>query len=469
MISFKTKFLSLFLLSGFISLAQSDLTLYNFNSLPQTLHVNPAMPQQTKVWVGLPGISGVHTHFQNTGFTLAELIPTGSNINDQIRDIADQLDGESYLSLNQDINLLGIGFKAGRGFFTLGATQTINLRVGYPVDVLRFISYKEGDPITGLSFNEFDYESMVRTNFYLGYQHKFMKNRLTVGARGKYIFGQQHSEVQRMSASLDASSPFETKLRTDVVVRSSGLADLLDPDLDPSLDPAGLALTDNNGVAFDFGAHFLVNRKLSVSFSVLDLGSIEWKDGNETYVSNGEFTYNGIELDLADQDFDGVIDALTDSIVDIFGFDTISNADPYTVRLPTRIFAGATYRLHPKHGVGILYHGKLGLDDNFQSDYSVNYQGRWFRGMQFIASYSVINGVANNVGAGVDFKFGPMQLYIISDNILGAIYYEDLKTTNLRLGLNIVFYGKKEKDPRDMPFFDSPVSDNDNDDDDDNE
>tara|TARA_R110002096_G_scaffold21043_8_gene68793 strand:+ start:19215 stop:20573 length:1359 start_codon:yes stop_codon:yes gene_type:complete len=448
---------------------QSDLTLYNFNAIPQSLHVNPGMPQQTKVWVGLPAISGIHVHFQNTGFTLAELIPKGSKINVQLRQIADEMDDDSHLALNQEIDLLGIGFKAGRGFVSLGATQSISLRIGYPSDVLRFISYDQGDPVTGLSLNEFDYESMVRTNFYLGYQHKFMKNRLTLGFRAKYMYGQQHSEVESMNAQIDASDPFLMKVRTNISVRSSGLSNLLDPDLDPSDDPVGLALTENTGLGFDFGGNFLINRKLSVNFSVLDLGSIDWKDGNEKYVSNGEFDFEGIELDLADQNFDDVIEALTDSLANVLGFDTIENSDPYPTKLSTRIFAGLNYNFHPKHGLGLLYHAKMGLDGKFRSDYSVNYQGRWFRGMQFIASYSMINGDINNVGAGVDFKFGPLQLYIISDNILGAVYYENLKTTNIRLGLNITFYGKKEKDPKDMPFFDSPSSSSSDDDDDDDD
>lgn len=463
----RIKLLSLFLLLASLTFAQSDLTLYNFNAIAQSLQVNPATPQQTKVWIGLPALSGIHFHFQNTGFTLAELIPAGSDINVQLREVADNMDGDSHLAISQDISLLGIGFKAGRGFVSLGATQSIDLRMGYPAGILRFITYQAGDPITGLSLNELDYESMVRTNFYLGYQHKFLKNRLTLGFRGKYIFGQQHSEIQNINAQIDASDPFSMKIRTNIKVRSSGLSNLLDPDLDPSDDPVGLALTENTGMAWDFGANYLLTRKWSVNFSVLDLGSIDWKDGNEDYVSNGEYDFEGIEIDLADQDLDGVIDALTDSLSNVFSFDTIENSPAYNTKLSTRIYAGVNYNFHPKHGLGFLYHAKLGLDDKFHSDYSVNYQGRWFRGMQFIASYSMINGDRNNIGAGVDFKFGPLQLYIVSDNIFGAVYYENLKTTNLRLGLNIAFYGKKSKDPKDMPFWDSPVGSDDEDEDDD--
>lgn len=462
------KYFLAFILISVIGHAQSDLTLYNFNAIPQSLHTNPAYPQQTKVWVGLPVLSGVHFHFHNSAFTLKDLIPAdGPNINDNLRSIANTLDDKSHFALSQDIDLLGIGFKAGRGFVSLGATQSINLRMGYPGDLLKFMSFRSGDPITGFSLNELDYESMVRTNFYLGYQHKFIKNRLTLGFKAKYMFGQQHSFIDRINAQVDASDPFLLRIRTNVLVKTSGLSNYLDDDFDFGSDPVGVVLTDNTGLAWDFGFNFLITRKLSVSGSVLDLGSITWQSGNEDYVSRGEYDFEGIEIDLSQQDFDGVIDNLTDSLQNVFEFDTLVG-ETYTRALPTRFFAGLNYNLTPKHGFGILYHGRS-ANGELLSDYSVNYQGRWFRGLQFTASYSVINGTQNNIGAGIDFKFGPLQLYLISDNALGALMFADAQTANIRLGLNITFYGKKDKDPKDMPFFDVPVKDSKDDDSDEEE
>lgn len=440
------------------SYAQTDLTLYNFDAIAQSLHVNPAAPQQTEFWVGLPAVSGIHVHFQNSGFTLLDLLATDSDINANIREIAKNLDTKSHFSLQQDVDLFGLGFKMGKGFLSLGATQSTSLRMGYPGDIFKFISFRPGDDITGFSLNELDFESMTRTNIYLGYQHKFIKNRLTVGFRGKYVVGQQHSFIESIDAQVDASDPFLLKVRSNIHVKSSGLSTLLADDFDPSNDPVSIVFTDNTGIAFDFGADFKITRKWSASVSVLDLGSITWKEGNEDYRSQGEFDFEGIELDLAkSSEFNTIGTALVDSITDIFSFDTIEGTPSYTRALPTRYFAALNYAITPKHSLGILYHAKTTFDGEMISDYSANYQGRWFRGMQFIATYSLINGSTNNVGAGVDFKFGPLQLYLISDNILGAVMYENLETTNIRLGLNITFYGKKDKDPKYLPFLEAPV------------
>lgn len=444
------------LLTSGVAMAQSDLTLYNFNAIPQSLHVNPAYPQQTKFWVGLPALSGVHFHFHNSGFSLKDIIATGTDINVELANLAADLGGDSHLSINQDVELFGLGFKLGKGFLSMGATQTVDIKMTYPVEILEFISWKAGDPITGFSLNDFNFESTSRTNIYLGYQHKFLKDRLSLGFRGKYMFGQGNVFIDRINVGVDASDPWLLKIRSNTLLRSSGIAKFTADDFDAAADPTGLALTGNNGFAFDFGFDYKLTSRWSLSASVLDIGSITWSENNEDYTSIGEYDFEGLELDLSQTDkFSDVIDNTLDSIKDAFSFDTIANAASYTRSLNPRFFAAINYALTDKHSLGLLYHGRTWNGDLF-SDYSVNYQGRWFRGMQFIASYSIINGTTNNVGAGIDFKFGPMQLYLISDNILGAIMYENLQTTNIRIGLNITFYGRKDKKDKGLPTS-SPV------------
>jgi hypothetical protein len=90
--------------------AQSDMMLYNFNAIPQSHYTNPAMPQQTKWYIGLPAISGISTHYHNSGFAPIDLLASGTNINDNLALITSKLDGRSQLNVNNRIELLGIGF-----------------------------------------------------------------------------------------------------------------------------------------------------------------------------------------------------------------------------------------------------------------------------------------------------------------------------------------------------------------------
>lgn len=427
--------------------AQSDLTLYNFNAIPQSLHVNPAYPQQTKVWVGLPVLSGVHVHYHNSGFALIDLLERGTNLDSNRNKLIRSLDDNSQLTLNQTYELLGIGFKTGKGFVTLGGYQSVDFRMDYPGDLLRFVNFGNvsgnttGDSLhTNFNLNTFNMETVVRTNFYVGYQHKFMKDRLILGARVKYIIGQQNSWVQRMQADIESNNT-SFNVNTDILVRTSGTASFIDgADLD---DPLSLAMPNNNGIGLDFGGYFKLNDHWNFSASVLDLGSITWRDNNRDYISKGSYSFEGIEVDYSDENPGSGGEYVLDSIKKAFDFQEV-DGQAYTKPLMTRFFASANYQFSDKHAVGVLYHGRK-WGDEFFSDYSFNYQGRWSRTFQFIASYSIVNGTYNNLGAGFDLKLGAVQLYVISDNILDAIMYENLQTTNLRFGINFTFYGRKNK------------------------
>src|SRR5690606_24089203 len=116
----------LLLISAFVGLstyAQSDLTLYNFDGIAQSLHVNPALPQQTRVWVGIPALSSIQVYYHNDGFRPIDLLETGTDVNDNIDNIILGLDNKSQFAINQSLDLLGVGFRVKGGFLSLGAQQ----------------------------------------------------------------------------------------------------------------------------------------------------------------------------------------------------------------------------------------------------------------------------------------------------------------------------------------------------------
>jgi hypothetical protein len=426
--------------------AQSDMLLYNFNAIPQSLHVNPAYPQQTKVWVGLPAISGYHFHYHNNGFALIDLLERGTDIDSNRNRLIRNLDNNNHITVNQNVELLGLGFKVGKGFVSAGAYQSIDFRMDFPADLLRFVNFGNVSAGTGdtldskFSLESFDFETVSRTNIYIGYQHKLMDERLTVGGRFKYIIGQQNTWVQRMNVDV-ASTDSSFNVKTDALVSTSGAASFIDGD--EFTDPLATAIPGNVGFGVDLGIHYKLNKHWNFSVSALDLGSITWKENNRDYVSKGEYSFSGVEVDFADDNPGQGTEYVIDSITKAFDFQEVDGR-AYTKPLMSRFFVSANYQLSDRHAFGVLYHTRK-WGDNFFHDYSVNYQGRLSRTFQFTASYSVINGTYNNVGAGFDLKLGAIQLYLLSDNILHGIMYENLQTTNLRFGINIALYGRKHK------------------------
>jgi hypothetical protein len=61
------------------------------------------------------------------------------------------------------------------------------------------------------------------------------------------------------------------------------------------------------------------------------------------------------------------------------------------------------------------------------------------------ASYSIYNRSYNNFGLGLTVNGGPVQLYIVTDNILGVFIPHKAKNLHLRCGINLTF-GRKEKE-----------------------
>jgi hypothetical protein len=437
----------IFVVCAFLgAFAQSDLTLYNFSSIPQALNVNPAARTSAKVWIGLPVVSGTHFHYHNNGFALIDLFETGTDPDENRNRIIESLDENSQFTINQSYDLFSLGIKMGKGFVTLGAEQVVDFRMDYPADILRLFNFGNAsgaanEPLDEVfSLSTFDLESEVRTNAYLGYQRTFMDDRLSVGARFKYIIGQQSTFVERINANI-ITNDTALIVSSDVLVRTSGSASLIDGGAD--LDPLALALPENSGIGFDFGVGYQLNDHWNVSASVVDLGYVDWTSNNRNYVSQGEFTFTGVDVDFSDENPGQGSEYLVDSLVAAFDFQE-EDGVAYRKSLNTRIFASANYKFNSKHQIGVLFHTRK-WGDEFFNDYSVNYRSRLARNFEYSISYSIINGTYQNFGAGFSAKLGPLQLYLISDNVFGAIAYETLQSTNLRLGLNIVFFGRKNK------------------------
>jgi len=427
-----------FLALSIVLSAQSDMMLYNFSAIPQSHYTNPAMPQQTKWYIKLPAISGISTHYHNSGFSAADIFEAGTDINDNLAQLATNLDDRSQLSINNRIELLGIGFKVGNGFVNIGANQSVNFTMDIPYQLFQILFSGNGS-ISNLELNEFDLEVLARTDFYLGYQHRFLKDRLTLGVKAKYIYGQQHAYIDRINLKLQNDGPFRINAVTDVLVRTSGPSAFDNFDAGQIMD---LALPNNTGFAFDLGAHYKINDHFDVSASLLDLGSITYNDNNRDYVSKGEFEFEGIEFDLSQDDFSQVIEDATDSLEAAFNFRE-EDGNVYSRDLMRRAFVSVNYHINDRHSLGALFHTRIWNGEYF-NDYGINYVNRLSRTFQFTTGYSLINGTQHNIGAGFDLKLGAFQLYLMTDNALAADY-ATVQTTNFRFGVNLTFYGKREK------------------------
>jgi hypothetical protein len=284
------------------------------------------------------------------------------------------------------------------------------------------------------SDNSFNAEAIVQVNYHLGYQHYLADSSLILGGRFKYVSGTAHGHFRRFDASLQ-SDIFEWKIQTDILAETSGFQTIQGFD---SLRPAQFFNSGNPGFAVDLGATYLW-KNWNFSASVLNLGSIKWTQDLKMYQSKGEFTWDGADIDENNQeiDFGQILDSLQEAL-------EFKEIDPYSYRnaLPMHIMASVQYNVTPKHSFAVNYQGTLWKGNHYPS-FGVNYFGNFARRFNMIVGYSWLAGGANNIGLGLTAALGPVQLFLMSDNIYGALQPVNLSATSIRVGLNLVFFDPK--------------------------
>jgi hypothetical protein len=205
------------------------------------------------------------------------------------------------------------------------------------------------------------------------------------------------------------------------------------------------------GVAIDLGANYkLLDDKLTVSASLLDLGFIKWKAGNTANMPiKGHFEFEGVEIEIEDgiANWDeGYFDNIQDNI------EYTATYESYTSALAAKVLLGAEYGiLNNQLTFGGLSKSTIINKTVFQEiTASVNYLP--FDFLNVSLSYSILNGRFGTIGLGVGGRMGPVNIFIAGD-YLPARYTKQYipysnKSFNLQYGFlfNFGYNAKKNAD-----------------------
>jgi hypothetical protein len=154
-----------------------------------------------------------------------------------------------------------------------------------------------------------------------------------------------------------------------------------------------------------------------------------------------EFAFKGFTLqDFIDMlgSFDTFGRKMADSILDLVNIDTVYNMQ-YTSWLPARYNIGGSYSINDHHRFNLLFNG-ISWDHQFYPALSVSYYYQLPHILGLMVSYNIYNNQFTNIGAGLSINAGPIQLYVISDNIPGLIYYRGTNNSSIQFGINISIY-----------------------------
>jgi len=466
-------FLATLLSMGFIS-AQNKQLLYDFYEIPQSLLLNPGVKTPYKWHTGIPIISGIAVQAGTSGVTANDLFANdGLNFTDKLRDrVVNGLSDSDEFGANFQVDFLNIGFRNAKrpeDYYSFGMYGEFSLTQYWPKD-LAILAFEGNANNLNRRFNlnHITASSEVVNVFHFGVNRK-VNDKLNLGARAKIyssVFNAKSTSNKGYFITTQGeNNSFRNTLVADAQVQTSGLNEIVEnEDSDTSIGNLllGRAFFGGNlGLGFDVGFTYKINNNTFLTGSLLDVGFIYHTKDVKNFTLKGAATNEGIEIILPESFDDLNSDVWQDLVDDIeaqIPFET--NADAYVSLRPIKLNASIRYNFgKQKQNTEDCYCGTGVVDNDSPFDYKnavgahlfvINrpkgpqtaltafYQKRIGNALAIKATYTADKFTYTNIGLGLNFQAGPVNFYILGDNLLGYQNIPDSHYASLQFGFNII-------------------------------
>lgn len=443
-------------------------TSYLLPNLPQRYRLNPAYQPEYKVFIGLPGLSGISVNYLNSSFTIEDLLfKKQDSVYMDINKFHSSLRKRNFISFDNENSIFSLGIKVNSWYATLDIVQKNEFLFRYNKDIFTFLKYGNAD------YPNMDFGKLgVNLNSYLEVAFglsKRVNDKLVVGGRLKYLMGVANAHMTDSDLSVTTNDDGTMRLHSRQNIKVSAPFKIQDketnlpfPEYQPidwdnfDFDTDDLSVSDflhtrNPGFAIDLGGEYKLNERINLFASLTDLGFIRWgnDDYNYTFYQNTTFLWEGADIsnsinkDHNDnyKELDDAFDDLVDSLKDNFRLSRKGGS--YTTMLNPKLSLGATYQLNKTFNVGGVLRAFL-VNKMFLPSLTASLNARLCRNISAAVSYNMARGSYVNVGAAVTAKLGPFQLYVATDNVLAA-NYTNVQSASGRFGINLLFGHKDHK------------------------
>ncbi|MFK8045654.1 MAG: DUF5723 family protein [Crocinitomicaceae bacterium] len=451
------------LFAGSIGFSQSNFSLYQLNNSAQAQYLNPAFRSSAKIGVSIAPFSNLfNLQVLHTGFTLDDALatrPDSDSLDLTPAKLMESLNDVNYLDFNLRNEILAVTVTTKKTTINFTVNSVVNTGFSYPKDLLRLAFYGNGGPeflgkraaIDNLGF---DAQAYIETG--IGFNRKF-GDKLTVGAKLKYLVGIGNIQTEYMRAGITTdANTYAIALDGAARVNTSnteGLNAIVNNFTNPFAAVSNIAGIRNNGVGIDLGATYKLGKKVRLSASVIDLGAITWRESVTNYqIDEFKFEYDGVDLVKYLADSNAVFDEITDSLQNLSNIQETNNT--YSTNLYSKIYLGGNFNVTKFFNLGLVWYNSFnpsryvtGL--NFSANVKLKHR------LAVTANYSVYNYRDSNVGIGLSSRGGPVQFYIMSDNVFAILKPESTKNLHLSFGLSFQI-GKSfefDKPDGDMTIF----------------
>lgn len=462
----------LFFASTFLSFAQNKQIMYDFKEVPQAMLLNPGIETGLNMYVGVPLLSGISFQAGSSGASVNDFFANdGLDINDKIRERALYgMKPTDDLSGTYQVEILNVGFRSKKNpdnFYSFGIYNEGDA-IGYWFKDYAILGFEGNADRLNQRFDLSHLKTrgeMVNV-FHFGI-NKRIDNKLIVGVRGK-LYSSIFSFKSTKNKGYFVTTPGENNLLAstlvaDMQLQTSGLNSIKDANDDGTgvgsvLTKRGL-LGGDLGVGVDLGFTYQLNRKTTVTASILDLGFIMHSTDVRNYTLKGQATVEGVEVILPEdligtgRDF---WQELVDEVDGLIPYE--ENQDSYISFRPTKLYGSIRYNFGEqnrsmqdcdcKAGGS---RGSLGYPNAVGGQlYVINrprgpqvavtgfYQRNFGKAISLKTTYTVDKYSATNIGFGANLNLGPVNLYAMADNLVGYRNLAASQYASFQLGINVI-------------------------------
>ena len=464
--------------------AQNQPLLYDFTEIPQSLLLNPGVKVGYSWYAGIPTLSGVFFQARSNALTYNDLFANdGLNFYQKVeRNALNRLTPDDEVGTSFQIDVLNGGFRGRKhpeNFYSFGMFLQHDLQVYWPSDIV-LLGWDGSASQLDRRFDlgHLNLQGHLRNVIHFGLNRPITE-RLTAGARVKVYSGIFNFISTRnsgyFSTSLDRFGvSTQNTLVANMRLQTTGLEAYrklisANPNNVGSVigrETSKRALLGGDlGLGLDLGFTYNITNQLYVTGSLLDWGIMSNSSEVRNVELRGQNTViaSPVEQEALVSPDDEFWQALADEINNLVPF--VENQEGYLTFNPLKLYGSIRYNFgappsrsneencscsyrNPKgrntaarspfrNGLGAQLY-LINRPRGPQSAISIFFQRQLTTGIGIKTTYTADKFSKTNIGLGVNVQAGPVEMYVLADNLLG---YANLANSNFaafQIGLNIL-------------------------------
>lgn len=467
--------------------SQNKQLLYDFNEIPQALLLNPGTKAEYQWYAGVPALSGLFVQGRASGISVNDLFADdGLDVNDKVRDRAiNGLKPRDEFGATVQADLLSGGFRGREhpeNFYSFGLYTLADVITYWPADLAELVwEGNAGQLGRRYRLGHLKTRGDLLNVFHFGI-NKQLDNRWIVGARAKLYSGMvsYKSSTNRgyFLTEPGSNNLLRSVLDANMQLRTSGFEAIRRIVEDDAADRAAEIRRElvgrgffggDLGLGVDLGFTHNLSNRLVLTASLLDLGFMVHSTDVRNFTVQGRGTTEGVEaifpeaLSDPDREF---WQQLVDQLEGLVPYE--ENERTYLSFRPTQLYTSVRYNFgqqnagtttsdcncdyrNGKSGTTPLpdYRSSVGGQLHMvnrprgpQAALTAFYQRRFWNALVLKATYTADKFSLANLGLGMSLQAGPVEFYLLADNLLGYRNLAASHTQSFQIGLNILSWGR---------------------------